>query len=129
MNRNSFSLAAVLLAAAIPAAQAAHVPTDPRETFRELEMSARQALNDADQLRTFISDAKLSPDSHLVELNALKADVNAMGKELAILDNERTSLSSWEQQAIDKVRPLLKAEAKSADDAIHFFNDHRSYLW
>jgi hypothetical protein len=53
----------------------------------------------------------LSPESHLFELDALKADVNEMGKELAILESEWASLSSWEQQAMDKVTPLLKAEA------------------
>jgi len=135
MITSRFSLVAtVLFVATLPVAQAAHtrhseVPTDPRKALRELEMSAKHAETDADQFRMSISHNNLSPESHLFELDALKADVNKMGKELATLESERASLSSWEQQAIDKVTPLLKAEATSTADAIRFFNDNRNYLW
>lgn len=135
MSKNRFSIVAtILLAASFPTAQAAHLKhsgasDNPRETLRELEISAKQAQDDADQLRAYSSNVNISADAHISELNALKREINTMGKELASLENERPSLSLWERQAIDKVAPLLTAEVQSADDAIRFVNNHRSYLW
>ncbi|MGC4051360.1 MAG: hypothetical protein QM757_18535 [Paludibaculum sp.] len=52
-----------------------------------------------------------------------------MGKEIATLEAERDTLQPWEQQAIDKVQPLLKEAAANAEEAIEYFNNNHNFLW
>lgn len=105
------------------------VADEARVTLKDFDATASLLGSDADQLRTFINAANMDADSHLDQLEAIKAKVNKMGKELASLESQRDSLSSWEQQAIDKSLPLLKSVASNTESAIHYFNDNRNNLW
>lgn len=137
MTKKSSSIAsAMLIALSLSTAQAAggrganlEVPQEARETLKDIETSALQAETQADQLRTIITNQNLSWESHLSELNALKQEVNSMGKEMASLENERESLAPWEQQAVDKVLPLLKDTATNTTNAILYLNDNKVHLW
>jgi chromosome segregation ATPase len=103
--------------------------SDGKESLSELQATAATVETDADELRSFISYARLNPESHLDRLMALKSEVNKMGREIGALEAERDSLPSWEQQAIDKILPLARETAANTQDAILFFNENRNYLW
>lgn len=141
MTKKTISiLSAALIACALPLAQAAiRMPasitvadlateTAARKTLEQARVSAAVVADDAGQLR-LIANSKASSDSHLAQLTAVKADINRMGQEIGSLEAERESLVPWEQQAIDKVLPLLQATAANTESAIEYFRDNRDRLW
>lgn len=97
--------------------------------LQDMETQAVQTEKDADQLKSYILDANVDWETHLGELIALKSEINRMGKELAGLQNERESLPTWEQHALDKVQPLLKDSAMNTNQAIGYFNENKGHLW
>lgn len=107
-----------------------HTSTDEaRKTLREIEVLAVDVEDQADQLGHISQDQNLSAYSHLTRLNAMKDEVNQMGRELAVLEAERDALPSWEQKAIDDTLPMLKDAAENTGSAIEYFNESRTHLW
>lgn len=99
-----------------------------KRTLQQVQISASAAANQAQQLE-MIASPNSSSDSHLAKLEVLKAEVNRMGQKISDLEAEYESLVPWEQGAVDKVLPLLKATAASTDNAIAYFNENRNSLW
>ena len=102
---------------------------ESRTIFQELESEAAALHREADQFVAITSNPNLSAESHLTELEAMKQDINSMGREIRSLEAERETLPSWEQQAIAKALPLLKDSAANLDSAINFYDDNRPHLW
>ncbi|MEO8658182.1 MAG: hypothetical protein ABI693_06915 [Bryobacteraceae bacterium] len=124
----AWAIASAPCAAAKPAVSitAAH---EARETLGELKGLASKAAGNAYQLEIYIRDARLGRDSQMFPLVSLKEDVNKMGKDMASLEARRDSLDPWEQQAIDKVLPLLREAAANAERATVYFNENGTHLW
>jgi uncharacterized membrane protein YgaE (UPF0421/DUF939 family) len=55
-----------------------------------------------------------------------KAAVNDMGKVVEKLEASRNSASQWQQQAIDRMVPLLKELASNTTAAINHLNEERN---
>jgi hypothetical protein len=139
-TKNIFITAAMLITLSLPLAQAGvGVPgtitvaelareTAAKKTLTRAQASARAVADEADQLRR-IANPMFSPDSHRGTLAALKGKVNRMGQEISSLRVERESLAPWEQQAIDKILPLLQSTAENTESAIQYFNEHGDRLW
>jgi len=119
----SASFATAKPAVSTPAAQEA------RQTLAELKGLASKAAGDAFQLEIYIRDARLERDSQMFPLVALKTDVNRMGQDVASLESRRDLLEPWEQQAVDKVLPLLRETAANAESATVYFNENGTHLW
>lgn len=90
---------------------------------------AKAASEHADILEAMDRNAKVQPDSHLAQLNAIKEEINKMGADAAALEAERDYLPSWQKQAVDGVMPALRDAAAKTSDAIGYFNDNRQHLW
>ena len=120
------------LAAALPSLQAAP-RTAPAETekqvLQDLRARALAVRADAETLRTYIEAARLPSDSHARILQALRDDVNRMGKDLVTLDSERNSLPPWEKNAFQRILPLSQDTASTTRQAIDFFNANKTHLW
>ncbi|WP_321472326.1 hypothetical protein [uncultured Paludibaculum sp.] len=102
---------------------------NPRTMLEEMRSVASDSATEAEHLRMYAANSALSSDSHLSPLWALKYDVNQMSKEISALEAERDTLQPWEQQAVDKVVPLLKEAATNTEGAIEFFNNNHNFLW
>jgi hypothetical protein len=102
---------------------------DATKTLQEIETLAADAEDQADQLVHVSENPNLSPYAHMERLNAMKGDVNRMGRDLAALEAERDTLPKWEQEAVDQTEPLLKEAAKNTENAIEYLNENRTQLW
>jgi hypothetical protein len=98
-----------------------------KKTLRQVEVSAAVVANQANQLE-MIAGPESSPESHLAKLAVLKDEVNRMGQEMSSISGDRESLPPWEQQAIGKVLPLLRATAANTENAIVYFNENKNSL-
>jgi hypothetical protein len=58
----------------------------------------------------------------------IKDDVNAMGRLLAKLQDDRDGAASWQQAAIDRVTPVAKELASNTTAAIEHLNHNPSRL-
>jgi hypothetical protein len=78
---------------------------------------AIQLSRDADELES-LTRSNASWQSHAVKLEEMKDDVNAMGRLAPKLLESRDSASPWQQQAIDRMMPLLNELAANTNAAI-----------
>ena len=126
MNRNSFVVfPTLLLTSFLPLAHAAPKADPPAQLLRDMQIRADSAASAADQLWALLNLTPHTADSQLEGLSTLREAVNAMGRDAAKLDAERDKLSSLEQQALERVLPLLRADASDTTKAIESFNaDH-----
>jgi hypothetical protein len=138
MNKQSFTFTVMatigsLVAIAAPTfaapAPASHDTSAPRVMLEEMRTLASTTADQADRVRMYGANYALSSDAQLSPLWTMKTDINTMGKEIATLEAERGTLQPWEQQAIDKVLPLLKEAANNTEEAIQFFNNNHNFLW
>gem|GEM_PF-1389177 len=100
-----------------------------QQTLKEMKLTAAMAAEKAEQIDFYSVENKASPDAYLTPLNALRDDVNTMGKQIASLEAQRDSLRPWEQKAVDKVLPLMRDAAANAQNTIHYFNENHLHLW
>jgi hypothetical protein len=105
------------------------VAQEARETLKELKGIAAKAAGQAEYLDHLSQFNAGDSSSHMIPLGELREEVNTMGKEIAGLEAMRDSLEPWEQEAVDKVLPLLKEAAANTQSAIHYYNENRRHLW
>jgi hypothetical protein len=122
------------------AAIATMVPVAMQARDRQANSSSRLLLEDirdrasaarveADYLKEMINSGRFSPLSHLARLDAVKADLNQIGKDLVKLEAERETLPDWEKQAFDRVLPLAQDAVTNANNAIDFYKNNTLHLW
>lgn len=133
IKRTSFLIALSLLVAGYfsisPARASAQTSTrdsqEVNDLLSESKAEAHMLESDADQLERF-SSSGLSFQSHAGKINEIKEHVNKTGKLLDELENARESASSWQQKAIDEIRPLLQEIAEGTTLAIEFINENQN---
>lgn len=82
---------------------------------------AAELARDADDMTALIR-SDTSWQSHAEALNRIKDHVNNMGRIVAKLEEERSEASPWQQQAIDRMIPMLKEIAANTTGAIEHLN-------
>ena len=82
---------------------------------------AAELARDADEMTSLIQ-SDVSWESHADALTRIKEHVNNMGKIVAKLQEERGQASPWQQQAIDRMIPMLKEIAANTTRAIEHLN-------
>jgi NTP pyrophosphatase (non-canonical NTP hydrolase) len=109
------------------------------EVAAELDAARNQAYElarDADDM-TSLLHSDVSWQTHAEMLNRIRDHVNNMGKIVEKLESERDEASPWQQQAIDRMIPLLKEIASNTTAAIEHLNqnhvrpvsdDYKDYL-
>jgi chromosome segregation ATPase len=81
----------------------------------ELKSEAIQLRADAEEMKSFTMNSKLSWQSHASKLTSIKENVNNSGQLLSKLQNVRATAPPW-QQTIDQAIPLLKDLADQYDN-------------
>ena len=86
---------------------------------------AAELSRDADDMESMIR-ADVSWQSHADMLELIKTHVNQLGKIAAQLEQKRDSASQWQQQAIDRMLPVLKELATNTTAAINHLNENKT---
>jgi len=81
---------------------------------------------DCDEIATWAGARQLSWQSHAQKLELIREHVNEAGRLLKQLHEARDTASPWQQQAIDRIYPLLKELADNTEGMINHFNDKKS---
>jgi len=97
--------------------------------LKGIEVDAQHALNHADTLTTFTDNPDMSWEAHASQLSSLKAEINDMGGKLCRLETIRRVVAPWQQQAIDRVAPVVQLMADNADDAIRYVSTNEGRFW
>ena len=84
---------------------------------------AAELARDADEMTSLLHN-DVSWESHAAMLGRIKDHVNNMGKIVAKLEEERQEASPWQQQAIDRMVPMLKEIAANTTAAIEHLNQN-----
>lgn len=93
----------------------------------EVKTEAIQLRRDADELKSF-THSTLTWQSHAVKVEEIKRHVNNAGKSFSKLDSTRAEASPSQQQAIDRINPLLKELASNVTSTIEHLNQKPQLL-
>jgi hypothetical protein len=110
----------------LPSKASANTVEDSQEISKLLAEAKSEAIalrDDADRMATF-TRSKLSWGTFAAKLDEIKEHINTTGELLAKLDAARESGSSWQQQAIDHIRPVLKELATNTEATYAHLNDN-----
>ena len=80
---------------------------------------------DADEMEA-LTRTQASWETHADVLHRIKEDVNNMAPIVKKLEQERNSASPWQQQAIDRMLPLLRELATNTTAAINHLNQNKT---
>jgi len=85
---------------------------------------AAELSRDADEMEALIrTDA--SWQTHAEMLESVKEHVNQLGRIAAQLEQKRDSASAWQQQAVDRMLPVLRELAANTAAAINHLNQNK----
>jgi len=101
------------------------------EAARTLKNIEEQAYTLNDHAFTVQAATSLKSAEHdflVTQMNAIKDDINSIGKEVARLESLAPYESSPERRAVTRAKPQLEAIAASANANLRFLNDHPSQL-
>lgn len=84
---------------------------------------AAELARDADEMTSLLHN-DVSWETHAEMLDRIKEHVNNMGRIAAKLQEEREEASPWQQQAIDRMVPMLKEIAANTTAAIEHLNQN-----
>jgi hypothetical protein len=95
------------------------------QTLDEARMEAGELARDADETESLIrSDA--SWQTHADMLDRVKEHVNNLARITQKLESERSSGSELQEQAADRILPLLKELAAHTTAAINYLNQNKT---
>lgn len=121
---SSLALSLLVVAFATPAVGRAQTSKDSKDIsglLSEVKTEAVQLRHDADELKSF-THAKLSWERHVAKVEEIKRHVNNAGELLAKLGNAKGKASPWQQQAIDRITPMLRELASNTTATIEQLN-------
>jgi hypothetical protein len=91
----------------------------------EARDEAAELAKDSDEMESLIRN-DVSWETHAVMLDRIKDRVNNMARVVAKLTETRTSGSELQEQAVDRILPLLKDLAINTTAAINYLNQNKS---
>ena len=95
--------------------------------FKQIAVETAQLDRNAEELEGY-QRSLAEWESHAVQLNLIREHVNEAGKLEQKLRAAREAGSAWQQDAIDRVYPLLKELADNLESTISFLNAHQDRL-
>ncbi len=104
------------------------IADESARTLKDVEEQAYDVTDHTGTIQVASGLPATSREFHANELEALKEDVNGMGKEMARLEALRQGETSWEQRTVTRAMPLLKQVAATTDEAIRYVNDNPQKL-
>jgi hypothetical protein len=109
----------------LPVLQAATTDsTEINSLLADAKAQALQLESDSAQLDSF-TRSKASWESYASQLQMIRAHVNSIGKLYANMTAAKHEGSSWQQQAIDRIGPLLKEMANNTSTVIDHLNKNQ----
>ena len=91
----------------------------------EVNDQAIQFRADSDKMAAF-TRSNISADSYAQQLQTIKEHVNAAGKAVAKLNEQRADGSPWQQTAIDRLNPMFRELVTNTETVINALNKNRS---
>ena len=119
-----------ILALLLPVAMLAAQNQDSEAISKLLDQvksHAAQASDDAATLESY-TRSTLSWQSHGMQLNQMRSHVNNLLKDASMLMEMRDEGSPWQQEAIDRIDPLLPVIASHLSATIDHYNDNQNRL-
>jgi hypothetical protein len=113
----------LLIIATLSPAAAKPENTEVAQLLVQAKQHAAELATDADELES-LTRSNVTWQSHAEKLEQVKEHVNAMGQLVPKLLASRDSASPWQQQAIDRMVPLLKELASNTSAAIEHLKQH-----
>jgi len=114
-------------ASSVYGAQTSKDSSEVSGLLAEAKTEAAQLKVDAEEFRTF-TRSQLNWKTHAAKVDEIKQHVNKSGELLAKLTNARQTASPWQQQAIDRIEPLLKDLAATVETTIDHLSKHPEHL-
>ena len=94
--------------------------------FKDVESDAVLAREHASSLESLMLDPNVSWQSHALELEYLKAEINDMEHRIAELESMRRLVAPWQQSVIDEIAMTARLMVDNEEDAIVALNaSHR----
>ncbi|MFZ0960589.1 MAG: hypothetical protein WAO35_06755 [Terriglobia bacterium] len=113
-----------------PASNAADTSSGSTQEISQLlsqvKAEAIALEDDADHLALWARGKQMSHASHANRLTMMAQHINQAGELLTELNKARDTASPWQQQAIDRIYPLLKELADNTQATINHLNDNDS---
>ncbi len=91
--------------------------------LNEAKSYAVQADRDATELQSF-TNSRLTWETHADQLELIKGHVNNMGQLLRQMQDIKSEGSPWQQDAIDRIEPLLRQMADQLTATIEHGNEY-----
>jgi hypothetical protein len=91
--------------------------------LKEAKSSAIQANREAVELESY-TNSNLSWKTHAQALERIRGHVNDMGKLLRQMEDAKSEGSPWQQDAINRIDPLLRQMADQLTATIQHGNEH-----
>ena len=95
------------------------------QLLEEARAEARELAKDADETESLIR-SDVSWQTHAVMLDSVKEHVNKMARIIDKLTAARSSGSELQEQAVDRILPLLKELATNTTNAINYLNQNKT---
>jgi hypothetical protein len=86
---------------------------------------AAELSRDVDDMEALIR-SDVSWQTHAEMLESVKEHVNQLGRIAAQLEQKRDSASAWQQQAVDRMLPVLRELAANTTAAINHLNQNKT---
>lgn len=131
--RTALSVLALVLAVLVvvsPGLQAAQAAKDSAEVtalLADAKSEAEQLKLDTAEMETF-TRSNLSWKTFASKITLIKEHVNNVGELTSKLNNARGGGSPRQQQAIDRINPLLQELAANVGATINHLNEHQSLV-
>jgi hypothetical protein len=120
----------VLLFLVVPAFGATAPVKDSDQVLQLLSEVKSEAVAleyDTSTMETF-TRSNLAWESHSGRVSEIKEHINNVGKTLTRLNDVRATASAWQQQAIDRITPLMKDLADNVTATIQSLDENRHRL-
>jgi DNA repair exonuclease SbcCD ATPase subunit len=98
------------------------------QLLSQIKTEAKALEDDADVLALWTRARQGGWQSHSMKLSEIREHVNQAGQLLAKLNEAREGASPWQQQAIDRIYPLLKELADNTETTINHLRDNQSRI-
>ena|ERR1051326_1867821 len=124
-----FAMAFLLLPSAT-AADNSKTKMDSEEVTKllgEVQTEAVELKMDAEKMESYTIN-KLSWESHAHAVQQIREHVNATGRLLTRLNENRALASPWQEQAIDEITPLLRELAANTTAVIEHLDANKTRL-
>jgi hypothetical protein len=97
--------------------------------LEEAKSISVQLKRDAAELHTLSRNMRINWQTHAKQLETIKGHVNSAGQLAKRLKDIHHVAAPWQQEAIDRVTPMLSEIAANTQWAIEHLNQNQSNLW